>query len=72
MPPAAIVEMIILLACTGAAVFVTVVAYKAWQGDKYLCDNCKYNDETSCLKVERPRALDCAAYSKREEIQTQD
>ena len=70
MHPAAIVEMIILLACTGAAVFVTVVAYKSWQGDKYLCDDCKYNDTQSCLKIERPRALDCAAYSRRDDSQS--
>jgi hypothetical protein len=29
---------------------------------KYLCDDCRFNDPTSCLKAERPKALICTSY----------
>lgn len=48
--------------------FVTVLGYKTWRGEKYLCDDCKYNDPESCHKTERPHASDCAAYNKREPL----
>lgn len=43
----------------------TIRAARHWPGDRYLCDDCCFNDETKCLKVERPKALVCLAYRKR-------
>ena len=66
MSPAEIVQMALLAVCVGGGLFMTVVAFKAWKGDKYLCDDCKYNDPEKCQKPERPTATDCAAYAKKD------
>lgn len=48
-----------------AAVALALTVYNAnhWIGDKrYLCEDCKFNNDQDCLKPERPTALDCTAY----------
>ena len=53
---------VVLGACLIAAWGITVVALKNWKGDRYLCDDCIFNNENDCLKVERPKAVSCTAY----------
>jgi len=67
MSPVEIVQIVILAACVATAVFLSVVGYKAWKGDKYLCDDCKYNDAELCHKADRPQAVDCTAYARKDE-----
>lgn len=58
-------EMLAIITCTlGAltAFILTIQATKHWPKGKFLCDDCKYNDETLCQKIERPQAVDCLAY----------
>jgi hypothetical protein len=45
-----------------AAWTVTLVALKNWRGNRYLCDDCLFNKDGDCLKVERPKAVSCTAY----------
>ena len=45
-----------------AAASLTIYASKLWQGDRYLCDDCSYNNPESCTKPERPSAFSCTAY----------
>ncbi len=28
----------------------------------YLCQDCRFNDPVSCLKIERPEAISCTSY----------
>jgi hypothetical protein len=56
------VNFIILLGCAMVACALSVYATRNWAGDKYLCDTCRFNTATLCLKQERPKALQCAAY----------
>lgn len=44
------------------AVALTVVAAQGWKGDRFLCDDCRFNAPESCLKSERPTAMSCMAY----------
>jgi len=44
---------------TGA---LTIAEAWRWKGDRYLCDDCRYNSPEKCLKLERGRALSCLAY----------
>jgi predicted nucleic acid binding AN1-type Zn finger protein len=62
MPQVVIIQLSIISGGILVACLMTVVAFRAWRGDKYLCDDCKYNDPESCKKVERPQAVDCASY----------
>ena len=60
-------EWCVIVAVGVAAVYLTVDAARRWRGDRYLCDNCRFNDPQACLKPERPQAVDCAAYRPVEE-----
>jgi hypothetical protein len=62
MTPAQWIELSILSVCAAMAVFITMLGFKTWQGDRFLCDNCKYNNDIDCHKAERPRARECTAY----------
>ena len=35
---------------------------------KFLCQDCKFNNPTDCLKQERPMAFECTSYRKKKEI----
>jgi hypothetical protein len=48
--------------CVIAAWAVTIVALKNRKGDRFLCDDCTFNNEKDCLKVERPKATSCTVY----------
>lgn len=41
---------------------ITLVALRNWRGDKYLCDDCIFNNENDCQKPERPKVLRCTVY----------
>lgn len=56
------IEIIIPVLCAAVAAAITLLAAWRWQGDRYLCDTCRFNDPESCLKVERPQAIICKAY----------
>lgn len=50
-------------AVAGSALFLTAYNAKHWIGEKkFLCEDCKFNNDEDCLKPERPTALDCTAY----------
>ncbi len=55
-------EWYVLIVVGILAVFLTVFAARRWQGDRYLCDTCRFNDPEKCLKPERPQAIICTAY----------
>lgn len=59
------IEALILVVVAIAAAAMTVDAAWHWQGDKYLCDDCRFNHAQLCLKPERPKAISCAAYRPR-------
>ncbi len=45
------------------AIFITVVGLKYQRGkEKFLCGDCRFNNENDCLKKERPRAVICTSY----------
>lgn len=48
--------------CVAAAWAVTMIAMQNWRGDKYLCDDCIFNNDNDCHKSERPQALKCTVY----------
>jgi hypothetical protein len=59
------VEAFILAAVAAGAAAMTVEAAWHWQGERYLCDDCRFNDPELCLKPERPTANSCTAYRPR-------
>ena len=40
----------------------TMLMLKYWKGDRFLCDNCRFNQPELCFKAERPTALICHSY----------
>jgi len=43
----------------------SLTLYSAWKRKgkgRFLCDDCRFNSDTDCVKVERPRALNCTSY----------
>lgn len=62
MDAVSIIQTIVLTAVCAAACFLSWQSLKNWKGNRYLCDNCRFNDPEACLKPERPTALDCTAY----------
>lgn len=55
----------VLLAIFASAL--TISAAWRWRGDKYLCDDCKFNNDEDCRKEERPLAISCLAYRKQKQ-----
>lgn len=50
-------------AVVALALALSVVAFKHRKGSgTYLCDDCRFNDATKCLKTERPYAFECTSY----------
>ena len=47
-----------------AAVWTIQIACN-WRGDKYLCHDCRFNNDEDCHKAERPHAEICLAYRKK-------
>jgi hypothetical protein len=42
-----------------------LTVYSAWNrrgSGRYLCDDCRFNNETDCLKTDRPKAVVCTSY----------
>lgn len=57
----------IILSLVGiGATALTFIAAKNWKGEAYLCDDCKFNNPESCHKAERPKAVICYAYRKKD------
>ncbi len=55
-----------------AAAASAITIYSAWNRKgkgRYLCDDCRFNNETDCLKSERPKAFVCTSYRAQEETQ---
>jgi hypothetical protein len=45
------------------AFLITIISMKKWRGSgRFLCDDCRFNNPTACLKKERPYALVCTSY----------
>lgn len=43
----------------------SLTLYSAWKRvgkGRYLCDDCRFNNERDCLKAERPKAVSCTSY----------
>jgi len=41
----------------------SIYSARLWKGSgKYLCHDCRFNNPGACLKVERPRAMECTSY----------
>ena len=59
-------EIVVLTLVGITAILLTLKATAVWQGDRYLCDDCRYNDPELCLKPERPTAISCTAYRPRD------
>lgn len=47
-----------------AALLWTIKIACSWRGGKYLCDDCKFNNDEDCKKAIRPQAEICMAYRK--------
>ena len=48
-----------------AAAASTLTLYSVWRRKgkgRFLCDDCRFNNDSDCLKTERPRALVCTSY----------
>ncbi len=48
-----------------AAAASALTLYCAWNRKgkgRFLCDDCRFNNETDCLKTERPTAVVCTSY----------
>lgn len=48
-----------------AALVLSIKAALNWPGDKFLCDDCRYNNADDCKKNERPAAVKCLAYRRK-------
>lgn len=53
---------------TSALTIYSVV--KAKGAHTYLCQDCKFNNPKDCLKQERPQALECTSYRKKNVVST--
>jgi hypothetical protein len=54
----------ILFAVAIAAAAITLNAARLWRGDRYLCDDCQFNQPELCNKPARPKATICFAYKR--------
>ena len=57
-------ELIVAGLVATLASFLTFLAARQWQGDRYLCGTCRFNNAESCHKVERPTAVICVSYRR--------
>ncbi len=55
-------EAFILTLVGAAALALTLAVAARWKGDRYLCDDCRFNDPELCHRAARPKALTCTAY----------
>lgn len=62
MEPAYIIEAILLASAGIGACAISWYSLRNWRGDRFLCDDCRFNDPELCKKRERGRALSCTAY----------
>lgn len=58
------IEIAFSLLCALVAAALSFLAAWNWEGGRYLCDNCRFNNPDSCHKPERPSAVICKAYRK--------
>jgi hypothetical protein len=61
-----ILAFAVVAICIGVASLLSFATIKSFKGDRFLCDDCQFNDPELCLKPERPKALECMAYQPRE------
>lgn len=57
-------QFLVLAAIVGISI---VAVFKRQGTEPFLCGDCRFNDQASCHKKERPRALDCTAYRSSQE-----
>ncbi len=63
------IALLILTAVIASAISV----YAAWASKgkgRFLCDDCRFNNDADCVKEERPRAVSCTSYRAVEELST--
>jgi hypothetical protein len=60
---------ILAIVGAGTAALTVYTAINRRNEGAYLCDDCKFNDPESCLKPERPKALLCTSYRKKQKDQ---
>ncbi len=65
MPAYPLIQMVVIGAGVAVCAWLSFVSMKNWQGDRYLCDDCVFNNSEDCHKAERPRALQCGVYRRR-------
>jgi hypothetical protein len=66
MPTAEIIQLAILGVCVLAAVSMSIICLRNSPRGKYLCEDCKYNDPAMCGKKDRPKAVDCLSYMRKD------
>jgi hypothetical protein len=56
-------QIAFLILTVAIATTVSIYAAATSQGKgKFLCEDCRFNNDDDCLKVERPNAMICTAY----------
>ncbi len=56
-------QITFLVLTVSIATTLSIYAAAASQGKgKVLCEDCRFNNDTDCLKAERPNAVICTAY----------
>lgn len=64
-------QVIFLLLTVAIASSISIYAAASSEGKgKFLCDDCRFNNDADCLKAERPVAVVCTAYRAKVESQT--
>jgi hypothetical protein len=55
------VALLLLTVTIASAISIYAAASSEGKG-KFLCDDCRFNNDTDCLKAEKPNAVICTAY----------
>lgn len=58
------IELLLPMLLALLAAWLTIKISWNWRGDKYLCDNCRFNNDEDCKKADRPQAIVCLSYRK--------
>ncbi len=65
-------QVVFLLLTVAIASTISIYAAGSSQGKgKFLCDDCRFNNDNDCLKAERPAAVVCTAYRSSSEAREQ-
>jgi hypothetical protein len=62
-------QVVFLLLTVAIASAISIYAASSSQGKgEFLCDDCRFNNDSDCLKAERPAAVVCTAYRSKSEV----